>query len=113
MPRAAHGGILATLLDETLSYLIFRNLELERPSGGGSISGSVDANVGGIVTASLNTRFLKPLDTPATVLVRARLLDRVGRKWRTEASVEGGDGTVFARAESLWIELRERRRPRL
>ena len=98
MPGGAHGGIVATLLDETLSFLIARNLDLEqaavRPQ---------------VVTAYLNTQYLKTLETPATVLVTVRLTGKEGRKWYLEGSIGNGEGEVFAKAQSLWIELKKRR----
>lgn len=99
-PNMLHGGIIATLLDEILGLVIAANKRLDpsRPPTG-------------TVTAYLNTQYLKPLHTPATVQVVGRLRSIEGRKWFIDGTIEDGEGTVFARADSLFVQRRETKEP--
>lgn len=60
--------------------------------------------VGPCFTANLNVDYLKPLITPAWVLVRAHVDSHEGRKVVIRGSVENGEGVVYAKAVSLFIK---------
>ncbi|KAI4153534.1 MAG: hypothetical protein LQ340_002267 [Diploschistes diacapsis] len=98
MTGALHGGIIGTLLDETLGLIISLNKNLNGTT-----------NSPEVVTAYLHTRYLKPLDTPATVLVTAELKSTEERKWYIDGTIKNGKGEVLAEAKSLWIQLKESR----
>jgi acyl-coenzyme A thioesterase PaaI-like protein len=103
-----HGGIVVTLLDEAMGQLFavnkMRGVMREMP----------------VLTGWLNTRFMKPVRTgngnkgagdgrgKGVVLVTARLVKWEGRKFWAEATVEGEDGAVLARADALFVQLRGR-----
>jgi acyl-coenzyme A thioesterase PaaI-like protein len=91
-PRVAHGGVVATLLDEVMGLLLTLNQKRAAVPGVG-------------FTASLNVSYLNPVATPSTVLVSARLKDVNGRKMFLEGTVKDGSEVVLARAEALWITV--------
>jgi acyl-coenzyme A thioesterase THEM4 len=62
--------------------------------------------VGPCFTANLNIDYLKPLTIPAWVLVRARLDRHEGRKVYINATVENGEGIIYAKAVALFIKPR-------
>ncbi|CAF0762970.1 unnamed protein product [Rotaria sordida] len=80
-----HGGLTATMLDEV--------------SGAAAFS-----CVGPCFTANLNIDYLKPLMTPAWVLVRAHVERHEGRKVFIHGTVENGEGIVYAKAVGLFIK---------
>jgi len=74
-----HGGLTATMIDEV--------------SGAAAFS-----CVGPCFTANLNIDYIKPLLTPTWVLVRAHVERHEGRKAFVHASVENGEGEIYAKA---------------
>lgn len=79
-----HGGIISTVLDETMVKLLF--LEGHKA-----------------VTAELNIKLLQPVP-PGTVLVfNSRIVAQKGRVIKTEAEAEKDDGTPIARATATCI----------
>ncbi|TVY32686.1 Verlamelin biosynthesis protein B [Lachnellula occidentalis] len=94
-PHVAHGGIVATLIDEVMGLLLSVN---KHPK-------VAFPDVGRTVTAYLNVTYLKPVVTPSTILVSASFRETVGRKLFLNASVEDSCGVALARAEALWIRV--------
>ncbi|CAF0889325.1 unnamed protein product [Rotaria sp. Silwood1] len=80
-----HGGLTATMIDEV--------------SGAAAFS-----CVGPCFTANLNIDYIKPLLTPAWVLVRAYVERHEGRKVYVHAVVENGEGEIYAKAVALFIK---------
>lgn len=92
-----HGAIVALMLDEVMATLateIFgRN---------------------GIITAALEVRFKRRLDTPRVVLARASLKgvneeagpEKDRKKVGVQATVEDGEGGVFADGRSVFVRLK-------
>ncbi|MCJ1304953.1 hypothetical protein MMC08_007766 [Hypocenomyce scalaris] len=97
-PRIAHGGFVATLLDEGMGIL----MEANKDKGSGRDNGNA------IVTAFLNVKYRRPVPTPGIVLVTAKYTKVMPRKQFMRASVEDGEGTVYAEAEALFVEIREK-----
>ncbi len=60
--------------------------------------------VGPCFTANLNIDYLKPLATPAWVLVRAHVDRHEGRKVYIVGMVENGEGVVYAKSTGLFIK---------
>ena len=81
-----HGGLLSTVLDETMVTLLNEMGFLA-------------------VTGELKVRFLSPLRVGQTVEVRARLLESRGRVFRIAASASLPDGTEIATAESTCLSM--------
>ncbi|KAK3296699.1 HotDog domain-containing protein [Chaetomium fimeti] len=95
-----HGGIVGTLMDETVGQLFVANQD----------HGLLPQDVP-VMTVYQNIRFVKPARTgtvqkPAVVLVTARVVKREGRKFWLEADVQEEGGVVLARAESLFVTPR-------
>lgn len=81
-PSTAHGGVVATLIDEAMSLAV----AIHAPSSG-------DHPRGAIYTAQLDVRYKKPLRVPGLVVIRAKVVARVGRKYwvRAQAVQEESD----------------------
>lgn len=82
-----HGGILASLLDETMGWaatLVKRRY---------------------CVAADLSVRFVSPLPVDTPIVVSGRLTRDRGRVWETEAEATGDDGTVYARARGKYMPM--------
>ena len=99
-PKIAHGGVVATLLDEALGLLINVNVDVEQEIDKSWVFNS-------LMTAYLNTTYRKPVPAPGVVLVRTRLVKREGRKTVVQGTIEDGNGTVLAESEAMFIDLRK------
>jgi uncharacterized protein (TIGR00369 family) len=88
-----HGGIVTTLLDETMGQHIVANQD------GGAFAHPM------LMTAYLNTRFLAPVETGRTVAVVSRLVDVEGRKYKFEAAVEDEKGRRLAECDALFVAV--------
>lgn len=86
----AHGGLMATLLDEALGTPVF----VQSPAG--------------CATAELSVTYERPLPIPAVVLCRSWVDKAEGRKIWIKGTIEDGNGLVFARGQSLFVKFRER-----
>ncbi|WUV84909.1 PaaI family thioesterase [Streptomyces sp. NBC_01476] len=88
-PGLAHGGVLATALDETL----------------GSLSWLLRVIA---VTGRLESDFLLPVPVGATLHLSARCTAVAGRKIYStaEGRIGGPDGPVAVRADALFIEVK-------
>ena len=84
-----HGGIIATLLDETMSK-------------------SVRASGRIAVTSELKIDYLRPVPSGAPIRLEGRVVRSEGPKHWTEARILNGRGTPLARAEGLFVEVRAR-----
>jgi uncharacterized protein (TIGR00369 family) len=81
-PGIIHGGILATIMDETASWYVYTKLET---SG---------------VTAEMTVRYLKPVRTAGGALKTAsRVLRLESHRATLQCAVSGNDGTPCAIAE--------------
>lgn len=97
-PNLLHGGVIATVLDSTMSNTaglgLKKFLRNERES---------------VVTVQLNVRYQKPVQTPGTVMIKAWVtrVEEGGRKVWVEASATGGEqGEIsHAKAEGLWLRF--------
>ncbi len=85
-PGHAHGGSIAALLDEAMG-------------GAGWIAGHP------VVAAEITTRFKRMLPLRAAYLLRAWVVDHRGRKVEARGELRGRDGSLFAEAEGLFVEL--------
>jgi len=85
-PGHAHGGSIASILDEAM--------------GGAAWMGGRPA-----VALELTSRFRKMIPLGSVVTLTAEITGTDGRKIRTRARVEGEDGTLFAEGEALFLAL--------
>ncbi|WP_327318357.1 PaaI family thioesterase [Streptomyces sp. NBC_01235] len=87
-PGLAHGGILASALDETLGSLnwLLRTIA---------------------VTGRLETEFVRPVPVGTTLHLEAEVTAVAGRKIYSTATgrIDGPDGPVAVRADALFVEV--------
>jgi acyl-coenzyme A thioesterase PaaI-like protein len=105
-PKMLHGGVIATLMDDVIGTLLTVN---KHHKTGDPLSSST-------VTAYMNVKYLKPVETPQTVLVVAKsreVPDVKGKKFFMDAEIRDGDGNVLAKADSLWIRLAKKEEAKL
>ena len=84
-PGRSHGGIVASILDETMGFVLPLIGELA-------------------YTANLNIDYVAPAPLHRELQFTARLRDRSGRKLWIEAHGESDEG-VFVRAEALFLAV--------
>ncbi len=85
-PGYVHGGIIATLLDETMSKSV-------RARGLKAVTGQMEIN------------YLRPVQSGAPIRLEGRLLQSEGRKHQTEARLMDARGRVLANAKGVFIEV--------
>lgn len=92
-PGVCHGGMVTTLFDEVMSILV-------------SVCGMEQGLVRDNVTADLRVTFVKPVPTPAVLLLCAKISDvQKSRKYYATAEITDCTGTVLARATGLFIHV--------
>ena len=79
-----HGGILAALLDETMAWTAMM------------IAGSY------VVTGNLEIKYRKPAPNDIAYIMRGRIDEQRGRRFRLSASAEA-DGVTIAEASGLFL----------
>jgi uncharacterized protein (TIGR00369 family) len=85
-PGYAHGGILATALDEAMSLLVHERGQLA-------------------LTGRLEVDLLAPVPVGTYVLVSADAAQVSGRRLRLEASAVNEAGTALAKARGTFVEV--------
>ncbi len=90
----AHGGILATLLDELMGWALF-----EHDCWG--------------VTAELTVRYLRPVTVPQSIRVEGEVVEATRRLFRTRGRIRDHDGALMATAEGRYIAAPEDRKAEL
>lgn len=91
-PAIAHGGFLATVMDEVTGNLI-GNAKLDRGRG--------------MFTGYLKTNYHKPVAAPGVILAVSKVTRQEGRKIFLEAAIKDETGDVCTTAEALFIAKRE------
>ncbi|KAJ5082071.1 Thioesterase superfamily [Penicillium argentinense] len=113
-PSTVHGGIVATLIDEAMSLAVAAHTSSD---SGSTVPVSEESNPRGkIFTAQLDVRYKKRVTNPALLVVRVKVVGRVGRKFwvRAQALQEDEEGAgghlewakrkiVKADAMAFWI----------
>ncbi|KAJ6437498.1 thioesterase superfamily protein [Purpureocillium lavendulum] len=95
-----HGGLVATILDESLGAINELNTALGKK--GGVFSSSH-------VTGSLSIKFLAPVATSENAICVTSWMERVqGRKSVIKAEIINAVGEKLAMAESIWIAVEPR-----
>ncbi|KAL2010091.1 hypothetical protein VTN00DRAFT_5898 [Thermoascus crustaceus] len=106
-PSTAHGGAVATILDEALSLAV----ALHVPSYG--VTEDEADSRGKIYTLQLDVRYRRPVVVPGLLVVRAWCVARDGRKYwmrgqvvqeEEEEGVKGKRKVVKAEALGFWVE---------
>lgn len=92
-PRGfVHGGIIATLLDETMSK-------------------AVRAHGVVAMTRRMEVDYKRPVPSTEEIRIEGRVTRKEGRKHWTEASILDPDGKQLAHAQGLFIEVKVRPDP--
>jgi uncharacterized protein (TIGR00369 family) len=86
-PGVAHGGIVATMLDETLGRATM-----------------VGEDEHFMVTAKLKVRYRRPVPTGQPIRLVARMTCRRGRVATAESELRLADGTLAAEAEATLVD---------
>ncbi|KAL2801722.1 hypothetical protein BJX63DRAFT_441934 [Aspergillus granulosus] len=94
-PSTAHGGVLASCFDETMHKAVAAHL--------------IDTQqVGKPYTAQLDIRYRQPVQVPGLLIIRAKVVARIGRKFwlRAVASqqLDHGEETLTTDAIALFLE---------
>jgi uncharacterized protein (TIGR00369 family) len=84
-----HGGIIATLLDETMSKAV-------RASGFTAM------------TRHMEVDYQRPVPSAAPLRLEGRVIRTEGRKHWADAKILNAEGTVLAHGKGLFIEVRPR-----
>jgi uncharacterized protein (TIGR00369 family) len=88
-PGYLHGGIIATLLDETMSKAV-------RARGSTSMTGRMEID------------YLHPVPSGAQLRMEGRIVRSEGRKHWTEAKILNSKGIALAQSKGLFIAMRVR-----
>lgn len=110
-PSTVHGGIVAALIDEAMSLAVAAHTNAPNTAGTND-----DNPRGKIFTVQLDVRYKKRVVNPALLVVKARVVGRVGKKFwvRAQAIQEDEDSAgghlewarkkvVKAEAMAFWI----------
>ena len=85
-----HGGIQATLLDDTMAF---------------AARDAVGDHEASLVTAEMNVRYRRPVPIGAPLVVRAELESRDGPNLFLRAEIRSQDGAVLTRARARWRRI--------
>jgi uncharacterized protein (TIGR00369 family) len=88
-PGYLHGGIIATLIDETMSK-------------------AVRARGFTAMTRHMEVDYLRPVPSGKPLRLEGRVTHNEGRKHWAEAKVLNAEGTMLAQGKGLFIEVRPR-----
>ncbi len=91
-PGYVHGGIIATLLDETMSKAVRSH---------GLVA----------MTRHMEVDYQRPVKSKAAIRMEGRVTRSEGRKHWTEAKILDEDGSVLAQGKGLFIEVQPRKEP--
>lgn len=91
-PSYVHGGIIATLLDETMSKAVRSH---------GLVA----------MTRHMEVDYRRPVPSASQIRLEGRLTHSEGRKHWVEAKILDGNGQMLAHGKGLFVEVRPRRTP--
>lgn len=83
-PSTVHGGVVATLIDEAMSLAVAAHASAPVQTSSGLVDSDTNPR-GKTFTVQLDVRYKKPVTTPQVLVVRARVVARVGRKYWVRA----------------------------
>lgn len=86
-PGTLHGGVISTLLDESMAWAMWAK---SRALG---------------VTAKMEMRFRQPVTSDMALAIHAVVTDERGRRMQVAAAVAGPDGSVLVEASALFLRL--------
>lgn len=101
----AHGGLIASLIDEAMGSMFLVNNVVQALSGmrdGNVPPGIVDLSKMRVFTAGMDVRFQRPVRTPGVVLVTAKFIRIEGRKIFMDVRLRDEEGIENARCDAVW-----------
>lgn len=96
-PNVVHGGIVASLLDESMGAIFDLNVTL------GKDARAFQSNN---VTAGLNVTYLKPVPTNSVLHIAVKVEEMNGRKTKIQCDLKDEKGMVLAKCSSTWVTLK-------
>ncbi|KAB8256504.1 HotDog domain-containing protein [Aspergillus pseudonomiae] len=110
-PSTAHGGIIATCIDEAMSLAVTLYSpppELDTSDHQGSAEDATPR--GKLYTSQLDVRYKRPVTVPGLLIIRAKVVGRVGRKFWVRAQILQADEenpdqlVVTTDAMAFWLQ---------
>lgn len=108
-PGIAHGGFVASIIDEIMSFLINSNKQMTEAAVDPPTVSSVPMTAApgsSVVTAELTIKYKKPVPTGEVLLLRAWIESIEGRKIIVKATVEDSEKQILAEGLGLFIALK-------
>ncbi|KPM39376.1 hypothetical protein AK830_g7190 [Neonectria ditissima] len=96
-PGTCHGGILQTILDESMVTLILTN-----------VNENTGLKYSWFSTVSMNTVFMKPVRIPATLLAVVAITRVEERKLYLTTTLKDGSGVALVKADAVFVGLRNK-----
>ncbi|KAF5657941.1 thioesterase superfamily member 4 [Fusarium heterosporum] len=96
-PGLVHGGVIATLLDESMGTIFDLN---------GTLGKDARAFKTSSVTGGINVKYLKPVYTDSVLRIKAVAEEIDGRKTRVRGEMMNEKGEVLATCTSQWVALK-------
>jgi acyl-coenzyme A thioesterase PaaI-like protein len=118
-PTICHGGAVLTMMDEALGFAMVVNetramgLEATQWAEGETITQMLEAGRpieealrGFMVTASLETKFLRPVKCPGAVGIEVTLVENTANKMRLKGIMKDGEGSPLVVTHGLFVKVR-------
>lgn len=96
-PRVVHGGIVASLVDESMGTVFDLNSTLGKEARAFQTPN---------VTGGLDIKYLKPVPTNGVYYITSTVDEIDGRKTRIRCELKDKDGEVLAKCASKWVALK-------
>ncbi|KPM45393.1 hypothetical protein AK830_g1220 [Neonectria ditissima] len=96
-PNVVHGGIVASLLDESMGAVFDLNVTL------GKEARAFQSNN---VTGALNVTYLKPVPTNSVLHITVKVEEMNGRKTKIQCDLKDENHAVLAKCSSTWVALK-------
>lgn len=93
-PNVVHGGIVASLLDESMGCIFDLNISLGKAAPTFQTSS---------VTGGLDVRYLRPVPTNSILRITAKVESINGRKTKIQCQMANENGEVLAKCDSTWV----------
>jgi acyl-coenzyme A thioesterase PaaI-like protein len=116
-----HGGAVMTMMDEALGWAMVVQEALAAGKNpkewldlddGTAFKKMQEEGVpvekalrGWLVTAGLNTKFLKPVLCPGVVGIEVTIIGSKGNKMKIRGVMKDGNGTPLVQADGVWVRL--------
>ncbi|OBT65687.1 hypothetical protein VE03_03413 [Pseudogymnoascus sp. 23342-1-I1] len=107
-PGIAHGGFVASIIDEIMSFLINSNKQMTEAAVDPPTASSMPATAPGssVVTVELTIKYRKPVQTGDVLLLRTWIEKIEGRKIIVKATVEDSEKQILAEGLGFFIALK-------